>query len=289
MAGRGKGVGSKNFQSQEDVWIAKSYKAVTTDASIGTDQDGEAYYRKIAESFNEAIASTADFVCVRTYESIRARWLNHLQKSLLKFAGCLTKALQEYHSGWSWEDYHVLAKRYYAADQRGKSFSADLSWQEVKDMPKFAIDYSAMCPAQKAALLLDNLPSDDADIPEVDKTQIIPGSSHSSKSVAMARRPSVGKKQGKQLKFSKLTDEADASQASRLAVLDRMASSNEMNVSLKQEALLLKQEQYKLKLFGDDSPEALEYLAIKRRGAMLEARILLRQQELEYERLMGDK
>jgi hypothetical protein len=38
---KGKQAGIKNFQPHEDLSITKAYKFVTTDASVGTDQDSD--------------------------------------------------------------------------------------------------------------------------------------------------------------------------------------------------------------------------------------------------------
>ena len=37
---KGKASGTKNFQPLEDINITKAYKEITTDAAIGTDQEG---------------------------------------------------------------------------------------------------------------------------------------------------------------------------------------------------------------------------------------------------------
>ena len=109
---RGKSSGIKNFTPAEDVWIATAYAKVTSDASVGTDQDSDVYYKRIGDVFNENIKDKPDFVQEQSWESIRSHWLNVVQKSLLKFAGCLNKALSEYHSGWAMDDYVTLAKKH---------------------------------------------------------------------------------------------------------------------------------------------------------------------------------
>jgi len=110
MSGRrGKSPGIKNFTPAEDVWIATAYAKVTSDASVGTDQDSDVYYKRIGDVFNKNIKDKPDFVQERSWESIRHRWLNVAQKSLLKFAGCLNKTLSEYHSGWAMDDYVTVS------------------------------------------------------------------------------------------------------------------------------------------------------------------------------------
>jgi hypothetical protein len=46
-AGRSTG----NFKIDEDMKVASAYVFVTTNAAIGTDQDGETYWKKIRDSF----------------------------------------------------------------------------------------------------------------------------------------------------------------------------------------------------------------------------------------------
>ena len=43
----GKTAGIKNFSQDEDVWIEKAYAEVTSDAAVGTDQDGDMYNKRI--------------------------------------------------------------------------------------------------------------------------------------------------------------------------------------------------------------------------------------------------
>ena len=59
---RGKSTGVKNFSQAEDVWITKAYAEVTSDASVGTDQDSDVYYKRIGERFNSMIKGTSDFI-----------------------------------------------------------------------------------------------------------------------------------------------------------------------------------------------------------------------------------
>ena len=92
---KGKASGTKNFQPLEDINITKAYKEITTDAAVGTDQDGGVYYTRISERFKELMGG--DLIQERVPEAVKNRWLNTIQKALLKFTACLNKAVSEYH------------------------------------------------------------------------------------------------------------------------------------------------------------------------------------------------
>ncbi|XXQ34191.1 Uncharacterized protein PBTT_06363 [Plasmodiophora brassicae] len=54
-----------------------------------------------------------------------------VQKCLLKFSGCMSKALAGSHSGWALDDYTNLAKECYHKEME-KEFGRELVWAEVR-------------------------------------------------------------------------------------------------------------------------------------------------------------
>ena len=88
---KGKQAGVKNFTPAEDLNITKAYKKATTDASIGVDQDGDDYYKTISEEFH--ILMGEHLVQGRTPAAIWGRWVNAIQKALLKFTACMNKSI----------------------------------------------------------------------------------------------------------------------------------------------------------------------------------------------------
>ena len=80
---KGKNPGAKNFQSVEDINLTKAYRALSTDASVGVDQDAETYYNKIAEEFAKLMGEAS--VQERSAQALKGSWLNTIQKALLKF------------------------------------------------------------------------------------------------------------------------------------------------------------------------------------------------------------
>ena len=131
---------NKNSRAEEDALVTVCYKQVSTQTDVVTDQNGDTFWEKVAEIFNQKIANKTDFVQIRTSGAIKGRWGNTIQKALLKYAGCLNKALSEYHSGCSWDDYYLLAKKFYAAD-KGSTFSYDLCWYRGQNLTQICYRY----------------------------------------------------------------------------------------------------------------------------------------------------
>ena len=76
----------KNFSKAEDLQICRSYIAYCIDPISGTEKKGKVFWDDIGQHFNESL-SEDDFVCHRTPDSIKTRWLNHIQPKTLKFSG----------------------------------------------------------------------------------------------------------------------------------------------------------------------------------------------------------
>jgi hypothetical protein len=262
---KGKAPGSKNFISSEDITLTKSYRIVSSDASVGVDQDADTYYNKIAMEYAKLMGSSS--VQERSAAALKARWLNVIQKALLKFVACLNKALSEYHSGWCMEDYITQAKQFYLTDV-GKQFNFELCWMEVKNLPKFCIDTDSMSGDMKRALDLDEV--------EAAKSS----TSSPKQSFRMAARPEIGKKQAKKLKF----DQSENKQSSNSkAMLDRIATNGEVRAKNQRD-------HFKLKLFmlDRDSEEAQAFFKLKKAEALLEAKIEMLKKQKELQHLMGE-
>ncbi|KAJ3099947.1 hypothetical protein HDU96_010506 [Phlyctochytrium bullatum] len=142
----------KNFTAVESVYIARAYKRISTDAAVGIEQDGTEFYKRIYDTWLASIKDTADFVDTRSATSIRGRWLNHIQKAVLKFTGHVNKAFSSPGgSGWSFDNFFQLAKKTYLTDA-GKHFQYETCWFELKDLPKFEPDYNMLPDATRRAL-----------------------------------------------------------------------------------------------------------------------------------------
>ena len=132
--------------------LASAYVFVTTNAAIGTDQDGETYWKKIRDSF----IKRGGFA-TRTLLSLKNRFNKVLQAEVNKYIGYLHSALREFHSGWSMIDYTTKAKTEFQIMQ-GKVFKHDIVYDILKrSLPKFEISIATIHPRVARALaLLDN-------------------------------------------------------------------------------------------------------------------------------------
>ncbi|CEP03954.1 unnamed protein product (mitochondrion) [Plasmodiophora brassicae] len=153
-----------------------------------------------------------------------------LQNGLLKFVGCLNKAFAEDHSGWSYDDYFDMAKKYYLAITN-REFNRNCLWLEVKRLPKFAADVNQMSPSSKRGLSLD---SADGQQPDVDGDAVDGVADQNSPDIpklALAQRPSIGKKKAKKIKFEKAqTNEASVSMLGQW--MQQMAKAQEERLSV---------------------------------------------------------
>ncbi|KAI2493499.1 No apical meristem-associated C-terminal domain [Fragilaria crotonensis] len=76
--------------------LASAHVFVTTNAAVGTDQDGETYWKKIRDNFMQRGG-----LATRTLLSLKNRFNKVLQAEVNKYVGYLHAALRKYHSGWS--------------------------------------------------------------------------------------------------------------------------------------------------------------------------------------------
>jgi hypothetical protein len=122
---------------------------VTTNAAVGTDQDGKMYWKKIRNSFIQR----GDFATC-TIVSLKNRFNKVLQAEVNKYVGCLHAALREYHSGWSMTDYTTKAKSDFAIKQ-GQMFKHDIVYDILRrSLPKHEISIDTIHPKVFRALAL---------------------------------------------------------------------------------------------------------------------------------------
>ena len=96
----GHGRGNANFKIDEDIKLAPAYVFVTTNAAVGTDQDGGAFWEKIRDSFVKREGSPT-----RSLLSLKNRFNKVLQSEIKQYIGILHSVLREFHSGWVMTDY----------------------------------------------------------------------------------------------------------------------------------------------------------------------------------------
>lgn len=93
---KGKG---KNFREDENLQLCKSYTAIGIDPDTGAEQKVVNFWKKVKAHFTAALKTEDKFVIDRPEDSLRIKWSNLLQPSVLKFAGCLRKTLKKNTSG----------------------------------------------------------------------------------------------------------------------------------------------------------------------------------------------
>lgn len=189
--------GSANFKIVEDIKLASAYVFVTTNAAIGTDQDGNTFWEKIRENFIKRGGVEA-----RTRVSLKNRFNKVLQAEINKYVGYLHSVLREYHSGWVIGDYTAKAKAMFQL-KHGKTFKHDVVYSILKKaLPKYEI-VLASCDARvaRALFLLDS----DQDstttaagegTPDGDTITTIEDAANNS-CLLVTPRPTVGKKRAK--------------------------------------------------------------------------------------------
>ena len=126
---------SSNFKASDDFLLASAYVTVTTNAAIGTGQDGNTYWSKIRENFihRGGLASPSA-------ASLKNRFNKVLQAEVNKYIGNLHTAFREFCSGWSMADYVAKAKSLFLSRKNGKQFKHEQVYLILqKTLPKFEI------------------------------------------------------------------------------------------------------------------------------------------------------
>ena len=86
----GRAKGQPNFRGDEDVMLASAYVVVTTNAAIGTDQNGATFSEKIRVSFLQRGGNAGRNAC-----SLQNRFNKVLQMEVNKYIGMLMSVLRE--------------------------------------------------------------------------------------------------------------------------------------------------------------------------------------------------
>jgi hypothetical protein len=107
----GRSNGQPNFRGDEGVMLASAYIVVTTNAAIGTDQNGTMLWEKIRVIFVQRGGNAGHNVC-----TLQNQFNKVLQMEVNKYIGImLMSVFCEYHSGWVFDDYVNDAKRKFSS------------------------------------------------------------------------------------------------------------------------------------------------------------------------------
>ncbi|KAI2500548.1 No apical meristem-associated C-terminal domain [Fragilaria crotonensis] len=144
----GRAKGQPNFRGDEDVMLASAYVVVTTNAAIGTDQNGATFWEKIRVSFLQRGGNAGRNAC-----SLQNQFNKVLQMEVNKYIGLLMSVLCEYHSGWVLDDYVNDAKRKFLV-KFGKGFKHEMVYNVLKKsgLPKYEINMATIDSRVRRAL-----------------------------------------------------------------------------------------------------------------------------------------
>ena len=166
-----------NFSTAEDVIIAKCWRNMTNDASIGTDQKGDVFWQRLFVKYTTAMIEegerTRAFVNEhRSWSAVRSRWRRCIQKECMLFGSIYRRVRATEKSGWNEDDYTKEAiARYRGMSGKNREFSYLGCWKVLSDEPKFKLMLKASSPNDEGVPVI--ICTDDIDdAPEGDSSAI---------------------------------------------------------------------------------------------------------------------
>ncbi|XP_055587625.1 uncharacterized protein LOC129740058 [Uranotaenia lowii] len=123
----------RNFSEHEDVQICRSWKAISNDPTVGTDQARSTFWIRIQEHATRHIISLRS----RTPEAIRQRF-NTIQRQVQKYLDCEAFAYRNRKSGTSDEDVISVAVKRFLQDNCLKDFKIYGCVEALRHEPKFS-------------------------------------------------------------------------------------------------------------------------------------------------------
>ncbi|KAL6570760.1 hypothetical protein OROGR_000310 [Orobanche gracilis] len=121
------------WSTQEDIVLISGVIKFGTDAVVGRNQKGEAYWGQVAEYCNEhcKFDPPRNVSCCKN----RFRYMNRI---LAKWVGAYDAAKRMQASGWSEDDILSKAQELFAEGKKKVHFSYFQQWQALRDQPRFA-------------------------------------------------------------------------------------------------------------------------------------------------------
>ncbi|KAI2497908.1 No apical meristem-associated C-terminal domain [Fragilaria crotonensis] len=191
-------VNAGNFTKAEDGFLAHAFVTVSTNAAVGTDQDGKMFWTRITEDFVRRGGGPT-----RSSNSLKTRFNRTLQHDVNKYIGHLQGALREYHSGWVIVDYTNKANDDFERVEEKRWKQAHVYEILRRGLPKFELVTQTMHPRVLNALFLldcDRMSpesgSDDDDEEDAVGVSNVPAAA---RGFGLTPRPSIGKKRAKLL------------------------------------------------------------------------------------------
>ncbi|XP_055614228.1 uncharacterized protein LOC129760590 [Uranotaenia lowii] len=126
------GIRGRNFSEVEDTQICRSWKTITNDATVGTDQARTKFWEKIQLHAARHQPSLA----TRPPDALRQRF-NHLKKLVQKYLDCEVFAFRHQGSGTSYEDVLSIASKNFMVQNNLKEFRLQGCIEVLRNEPKF--------------------------------------------------------------------------------------------------------------------------------------------------------
>jgi hypothetical protein len=123
---------SPPWSTDEDLVLISGWIRFGTDAVVGRNQKGEAYWGQVAEYCNEHCS----FNPPREVGACRNRF-NYMNRILGKWVGAYDGAKRMQASGWSENDILSKAQELYAEGKKNVQFTYFAQWQALRDQPRF--------------------------------------------------------------------------------------------------------------------------------------------------------
>lgn len=128
----------KNWSTNEDEALCRSWLDVSQDPVVSTNQKSETLYRRIRQKFVEICQETnvaIDFE-LRGEKGLKSRW-SVINKGVCKFVGCVTQITSRQQSGFSPQDVLREALLLYSTKEKSP-FSLMHCYHILKDAPKWS-------------------------------------------------------------------------------------------------------------------------------------------------------
>ena len=120
----------------EEKLLASSWLTISTDSVIGNGQNDRAFWKRVAEYFNEAKHDGP----TRLHSTVKNHWY-WMMPMVNEFNQAYNKILSEHRSGWSDDQVKECAREIYYQNRK-KHFNHEHVWLMVKNDPKWKANYS---------------------------------------------------------------------------------------------------------------------------------------------------
>ncbi|CAM6088583.1 unnamed protein product [Calypogeia fissa] len=140
------GSGAKKQANYNDIeleHVAKSWLAISTDATVGAGQKAYVFWDRIVEHFSKAMAAyrhlhpSAVKCAFQSKRSLMTKW-SDLNRDCAKFSGAMSTIVQLNESRSNREDQELKAQELYQqTDKAGSYFTGMPAWRILHEHPKW--------------------------------------------------------------------------------------------------------------------------------------------------------